>query len=169
MNTRRRIDQVLDPSFVEDLGALDFGELRNRRALAADIENELSFHRRMLHGRMDLIRFELRRRVGEETRSLIDALPEILADDTETREVGPQAMRYVETLPPIYEALGRREIDFVLGDDVLLRLADIDDDELAAALDSIQEFESALSDQRRQVHEIEDALGHELGIRYRTA
>ena len=169
MQSRRRIDQVLAPSFVEGLGDLDFEELRRRRALAAEIENELSFHRRMLHGRMDLIRFELRRRRGEETRSLIDALPEILADDTDTREVGPQAMRYVETLPPIYEALGRRDIDLVLGDDVLLRLGDISDDDLSTALEGIQEFESALSEQRRRVHEVEDALGHELGIRYRTA
>lgn len=169
MQSRRRIDQVLDPAFIENLGGIEFEELRRRRSLAAEIENELSFHRRMLHGRMDLIRFETRRRRGEESRSLIDALPEILADDMEGRGVGAQSMRYVETIPPMYEALGRRAIDGVLGDDVLLHLGDIDDGDLEEALLGIQDLEGEISEKRRQVHEVEDALGHELAIRYRTA
>ncbi len=167
MESRRRIDQVLDPSFVEELENVEFDELRRRRTLSAEIENELSYHRRMLHGRMDLIRFELRRRCGEEERSLIDALPEILADDTESRSVGPQSMRYVETFPPIYESLGRREIDTVLGDDVLLRLGEIDDEALEGALEGIKELEAEISNRRHRVHEVEDALSRELAHRYR--
>ena len=77
---RRRIDLVTDPAYVQDLGLLPMDELRERRAVLDDLDTELSFYRRMLHGRMDLLSFELRRRSGEETRTLIEALPQILAD-----------------------------------------------------------------------------------------
>ena len=49
---RRRIDQILDPAYTENLPGLDLGELRARRQVAADVESELSYYRRMLHGRM---------------------------------------------------------------------------------------------------------------------
>jgi hypothetical protein len=77
---RRRIDQVLDPEYVADLRELPLDELRVRRSTCDDLDGELSYYRRVLHARMDLLAFELRRRSGEETRSLIEALPDILAD-----------------------------------------------------------------------------------------
>ena len=75
---RRRIDIINDNAFLADIGEVDLDMLRQRRALADAVETELSFYRRLLHGRMDLLAFEMRRRNGEETRSLIEALPEIL-------------------------------------------------------------------------------------------
>ncbi|MEX0789347.1 MAG: hypothetical protein WD178_01075, partial [Actinomycetota bacterium] len=75
---RRRIDQIQEPEFLTGLSSLPLKELRSRRDLADTVEIELSYYRRLLHGRMDLLAFEQRRRRGEETRSLIDALPEIL-------------------------------------------------------------------------------------------
>jgi hypothetical protein len=74
----RRLDQVLAPEFTADIEAFDLDELRRRRNLADEVETELSYYRRLLHGRMDLLAFEQRRRRGEELRSLIEALPEIL-------------------------------------------------------------------------------------------
>ncbi|MCJ7779680.1 MAG: aerial mycelium formation protein, partial [Acidimicrobiia bacterium] len=65
---RRRIDQVTDPAFVQDLGLLSMEELRDRRRVLDDLDTEFSFYRRMLHGRMDLLSFEMKRRSGEETR-----------------------------------------------------------------------------------------------------
>ncbi len=76
---RRRIDEVVDPAYTADLESLSMDQLRERRAVLDDLDTELSYYRRMLHGRMDLLSFELRRRSGEETRSLIEALPQILA------------------------------------------------------------------------------------------
>src|SRR5690554_5280535 len=115
-HTRRRIDQVLDPAFLADLDDLDLEELSRRRRLADDVENELSYYRRLLHGRMDLIRFEQRRRRGEESRSLIEALPQILSD--RERPESPRGRHVVTDLPPLPD-VGRREVDQVLGDDVL--------------------------------------------------
>lgn len=165
MPTRRRIDQILEPGFAEDLDSLDLAEVRRRRLLARDVENELSFYRRLLHGRMDLIRFEQRRRRGEETRSLIEALPHILADAPPT---GHRGRHVVTDLPPLPD-VGRREVDSVLGDDVLIRLDEIDDGELESALEAIGEVEAEISEQRRQVQEAEDTLASHLAARYRSA
>ena len=77
---RRRIDQVLDEDFLSGLGALPENDLKDRRVMCDDLDVELSFYRRMLHGRMDLVVFEMRRRAGEEEESLIEALPRILTE-----------------------------------------------------------------------------------------
>ena len=67
MEQRRRIDILLDPEFLADLETSSVPELRDRRRMADEVETELSFYRRLLHGRMDLLAFELNRRSGEET------------------------------------------------------------------------------------------------------
>jgi hypothetical protein len=114
---------------------------------------------------MDLIRFEQRRRSGEESRSLIEALPQILADD-----VRPAATRgrHIATDLPMLPDNGQREIDQVLGDHVLTRLNEIDTEGLATALAAVEEIEAEYSDQRRRVQQIEDVLAAELAARYRT-
>jgi hypothetical protein len=167
MQARRRIDQVLDPAFVEGLDDLSLDDIRERRQLAGEVENELSYYRRLLHGRMDLIRFEQRRRRGEETRSLIEALPQILADQGSSTP--PRTGRHVVTDLPILPDVGKRPIDQILGDDVLLRLDAIDDDGLAGALDDLAGIESDLSESRRQVQEVEDVLATVLAERYRSS
>ena len=57
---RRRIDQIQDPAFLADLESVDLDELRQRRRMCGDLDTELSFYRRLLHGRMDLLAFERR-------------------------------------------------------------------------------------------------------------
>ncbi len=170
MPERRRIDSVLEGSFVAALDEVDLHELRERRELAHDVENELSYYRRLLHARMDLVAFEQRRRRGEESRSLIDALASILSDSvlpgaggTDTARVRP----LVADVPPLPE-LGRREIDHLLGDDILIRLDEAADDELAHALGLLSDAESEISDLRRRVQTVEDAISTVIAGRYRT-
>lgn len=166
MPQRRRIDQILEPSFVADAGEVDIEELRDRRQTANDVENELSYYRRLLHGRLDLLRFEQRRRSGEETRSLIEALPEILADPAP--QGGEPHLRHIVTdLPPLPD-VGRRDIDVVLGDDVLTRLDEIDDDALSDAIDAVASLAADYSDRRRQVQEVADRIASVIAERYRT-
>lgn len=164
MQARRRIDQVLEEGFAS-VDGLDIEEVRARRQLSHDVENELSYYRRLLHGRMDLIRFEQRRRSGEEQRSLIEALPEILADEPAAT---PGRGRHIATDLPTLPEVGKRNIDHILDDDVLTRLGDIADADLAAALEAVEELERHLSEQRRQVQAVEDVLADELAARYRA-
>ncbi len=167
--TRRRLDRVLSSEFVADLDELDLDELRERRRLADEVENELSFYRRMLHGRIDLLRFELRRRRGEERRSLIEALPHILADAPAGRD--PEATDHrprhaVADLPPLPE-VGRREVDQVLGTDIFARLDEIEESEIESAIAGLIAVEERISQQRRAVQVVADRLAKAVADRYR--
>lgn len=161
---RRRLDVILEPAFVADLGEVELAELRERRATAEAVETELSFYRRLLHGRMDLLAFELRRRSGEERRSLIEALPEILgAGETASGQVGRRMDEDFPALPDV----GRRDIDRVLGDDFLTRLPDLDDDQLQAIQEMLTTTEAEVSNHRRAVQVVFDTLQAEISRRYR--
>ncbi len=162
---RRRIDQVLDPEFVSGLDELDLDAVRERRRLAREVENELSYYRRLLHGRLDLLAFEQRRRDGTETRSLIEALAEILSDGPHSRSGQP---RHVDTdLPPLPD-VGKRDIDAVLGDDALLRLDQIDEEGIRRSMDALTAMADEISEQRRAVQEVEDVLSEVVTRRYRS-
>lgn len=163
---RRRIDIVLEPEYLETLDELDLAELRRRRDTAEDVESQISYYRRLLHGRMDLLNFELRRRAGEEERTLLEALPEILASGM---VLGKEPnLRHIETMPPIPSKTGRRLIDRIMDDGVLTQLPDLSEDEIREALERLREVETTLSEQRRELHSVIDALQDEIVDRYRS-
>lgn len=163
---RRRIDQVTDPAYVQDLELLSMEELRDRRRVLDDLDTEFSFYRRMLHGRMDLLSFEMKRRSGEETRTLIEALPQILADgiDGPSRNLIPRDLSLA--LPELSGA-GSRSIDRVLGDGFLTHLPSLEDDELEEIRATLSEAEYQVSTQRRSVYDIHDRISEEITRRYR--
>lgn len=163
---RRRIDIIADPEFTDDISSIGIDELRSRRAMCDDVDNELSYYRRLLHGRMDLLSFELRRRSGEETRSLIEALPEILAGN-EALSAAPSTGRAVPVEIPDLPETGRRTVDRALSDDFLSRLPDIDQDELEEIQRVLTEVEEEISEQRRLVYDTYEKLQAELTRRYR--
>jgi hypothetical protein len=167
MQARRRLDQVLDPEFVSDIDEIELDELRERRQMAVDVEKELSYYRRLLHGRLDLLRFERRRRSGEESRTLIESLAEILSDPTRGDGHDPRRTILDTDLPPMPET-GRREVDAVLGDHVLANLDTVDDDGIAAALGTVQAIEREISDKRHQVQQVADLLSAQIAERYRS-
>lgn len=130
------------------------------------LDTELSYYRRMLHGKLDLLDFEVRRRNGEESRSLIEALPEILADPPSARTSNPLDRELSLDLPEL-AGEGRRAVDQALSDDFLARLPFTDDDELTTIRDSLSSTEQMVSEQRRAVHDAHDAITAELTNRYR--
>ena len=163
---RRRIDIVLEPDYLDNLTGLDLDELRRRRHTAEDVESQISYYRRLLHGRMDLLNFELRRRGGEEERTLLEALPEILASGMVLGE--EPNLRHIETMQPIPSKTGRRLIDKIMDDSVLTQLSELSDDDVVEALDQIQEVEAEMSNQRKQLHAVIDSLQNEIVARYRS-
>ena len=156
---------MTDPAFVADIGEASLQELRERRKLCDELDNELSFYRRLLHGRLDLLTFEKRRRTGQETRTLIEALPEILADPD-----GPSRETTLKSYPietPDFFGVGKREIDHVLDDSFLTHLPTLDDDELDEIERNLAIAEREISDQRRAVYDALELLLEELTRRYR--
>lgn len=163
---RRRIDIVLEPDYLEDIAEIDFDELRQRRETAEDVETQISYYRRLLHGRMDLLNFELRRRSGDEKRSLLEALPEILASGMILGD--EPTLRHIETMPPLPATTGRRLIDKIMDDGILTQLPELSREELGEAIERLQEVEAQMSVQRRQLHSVIDALQTEIITRYRS-
>lgn len=163
---RRRIDQVLEPEYVEGLADLELNEVRRRRDTAEDVEAQVSYYRRLLHGRMDLLDFEMRRRSGNEQRSILEALPEILANGM---ILGSEPnLKHIETMPPLPSMTGRRLIDKIMDDGVLASLPELSDEELSEAIERLREVETQLSGQRRRLHQVIDILQDEMVSRYRT-
>jgi hypothetical protein len=164
---RRRIDIVLEPEYLEGLDQVDLPELRQRRETASELEAQISYYRRLLHGRMDLLAFEMKRRRGEESRTLMEALPEILASGL---VLGDQPnLKHLDVMPPLPSTTGRRLIDKIMDDAVLTQLPDLTDEEVQEALDRLSEVEAALSAQRRQLHNVIDTLQAEIVARLRSS
>jgi len=164
---RRRIDLIQSPEFTSGLEAVSLEELRTRRRICADLDVELSYYRRLLQGRLDLIAFEVRRRAGEEQRSLLEALPEVLASWAAGEPGLPERRVPVEI--PDLPMQGRRAVDLALADDFLARLPEMDDPELSAVQHRLAETEAGISQQRRAVFEASDRLQAELVRRYRRS
>lgn len=163
---RRRIDIISEDGFADDLANVTLDDLRERRRLCDIVDSELSYYRRLLHGRMDLLAFEMRRRSGEETRSLIEALPEILAE-SEGRPNDDLPARSLPIEAPDIPMTGRRDIDRVLEDDFLTHLPTIESPEIERIQTLLAETEAAISAQRRAVYDAYERIQSELSRRYR--
>lgn len=165
---RRRLDRVLDPAFLADLTTCPMGDVRAKRDEAAQEETDLSYLRRLLHARMDIVRFEQRRRAataeGGEGPSLVEELPRILADNA----LGPSAGRgRHHTVQPSRAESHRRHVEALLADTGLSDVATLSDSELTAAASAYAEEEASVSEHRGRVQRVMDACNEELGRRYR--
>lgn len=161
---KRRLDRVMDPGFLDGLSEIPTAEVRTLRADAAAEEADLSYERRMLHGRIAIIQGELARRAGTGGEgSLIDRLTAILADDrTPTRGAFPGSEPKFDYDAPT------RKVSKLLSDDTLMRLPDLPEDDVRARLAIIEEAEVEISTTRRAVQVVLDALTAELASRYRS-
>lgn len=161
---RRRIDRVTAPDYLDGLSQRSAAEVRTMRDECREEEARLSYARRLLQGRLDIVRAELaRRRQGEDATGLVDALASILADE-------PPARSRVLRNAPLYnpeEADARRRDDAQLGDPALGRLPELDDAEAAALAERLASDEREISDLRRTVLAHLDRLQQELIARYR--
>ncbi len=162
---KRRIDIVLADDFTEGLSSLELDVLRDRRDMVEQVETELSYYRRLLHGRQDLLAFEMKRRSGEESRSIMEALTEILSGGETT---GGGDYRIRGGFSPDLPAQGNRAIDHVLGDDFLTHLPSLDAEGLADVEAKLKDAEQAVTAQRNEVHTVHEVLQAEVTSRYQT-
>jgi len=160
---RRRVDRVLDPAFVEGLADISMVELRARRKEAEQEEVDLSYLRRMLHGRMDIVQAELARRESSEDVSVVDSLVAILSD-------GPRSTfgsgRHA-TATPSRVSERRRGVEVAIGDAEASDIEARSIGELVLVLEMLRGHESVVSQTRREVQTVMDTLSAELAGRYR--
>jgi hypothetical protein len=134
------------------------------RVEAEQEETDVSYLRRMLQGRMDIVQAELARRRGEGTGSLVDDLPRILAD---APSGGPRGLGRHNAAEPSRADSHRRRLESLIAD---LQLSDVPartDEELTRALEMLRAEEHAVSERRRDVQRVVDACHAEVARRYR--
>lgn len=160
---RRRIDRVLAPSFSSGLGTLGLAEVRARRDDAAQEETDLSYLRRLLHARIDLVRAEQRRRREGGTAPVVDELARILA----VNAVGPAtgSGRH-QTLQPSRAEAHRRQVEALVADVDLSDVGSLSAEQLEGALVAYRTEETSVSARRREVQQVVDTFNAEIGSRY---
>jgi hypothetical protein len=169
---RRRIDRVLDPDFTSAIRDLPLDELRRRRKEADQEGVDLSYARRLLQGRIDILRAEQQRRRGagplaEQPRTdaaIVAALGSILADEPSTPP-RPGAGRHVFA-SPTRVGEHRREAERAVADVGGSDLSAMDDAELDAAIARLRDIERRVSRSRQSVHAVVDTLTDEVARRY---
>lgn len=167
---RRRVDRVLAPRFLQDLVTLPLEEVRARRAEADQEEADLSFARRLLQGRIDILRAEQAARQGTGSLAgqphtdaeIVGALSRILGAET---RVDHGMGRYLGSRP---SRIGehRREAERAVADVGGSDLAALDDLQLQGAIDRLVSIEGRVSRTRREVQRVVDTLTEEVARRY---
>ncbi len=167
---RRRIDRVLAPEFISGLGELDLDGVRARRSDADQEEVDLSYARRLLQGRLDILRAEQGRRAGgtavnlhpRSDQEIVDTLAHILADEPRSdrglgRFLGAEPSRVGEH---------RREAERAVADVSDSDPTGLSSEELAAAIQRLAVIEARVSRVRHDVQAVVDTLTEEIARRY---
>jgi hypothetical protein len=170
---RRPIDRVLAPGFTDDVTGLSPDDLRERRHVAEQEEVDLSYARRLLQGRLDLLRSEQRRRTGDELVSvpgertdeqIVRDIVAAMGDDGPRRDHGLGRHMDIE---PSRVGEHRRAAELVVADPHISDGTHLSDDELADAIERIAGLEQQLSLNRQRVQHVSDALTEEVARRFR--
>lgn len=162
---KRRVDQVLAEGFTDALDRLDDREVRRRRDLARAELEYLSFLRRLLQGRRDILRDELdRRRSGGEPQSVVERVVSVLSEGSRGPSRGDAPM---VSLPDEELALARRRVERLLSDAHLSDLASLSNEDLEGAVSRIDGEERGVSETRSRVIRSLDLLQDEVKRRLR--
>ncbi|MGW4157999.1 RsiG family protein [Streptomyces sp. NPDC004788] len=177
---RPPVQRTAEPDLPErpqpELGALRLPELRTLRREAQSDEADLSYVRRMLQGRIDILRAELARRTdpgaadpgapagaaGAET-PVLDRLSEILADAPSRHRT---SVRHVTLSTPRGEEYRRLAAE-MLSEVELSDLTARTDEELHTAMGRLAGYEQQVSRRRHQLQRTADDCSAEIARRYR--
>ena len=158
------VDALLDPAFLDGVEQRPMSDVRQLRRQAEQEEVNLSFTRRLLQGRLDIVRRELQRRAEHDGRSLVDLLPEILSE----KGRGPaHGLGRHQTVQPSDPEQYETWVNGLTPGVDLSSVSDLPDATLETAARGLAEAEKGLSERRRGVQQVMDTLAGELGRRYR--
>lgn len=162
---RRTVDRVFDPSYVENLTTMPVEELRKKKAECEALEAEVSYARRLIQGRLDILRHGVERVAGGdklEVNEMVEDLPGILAEG-----VGSAGNRLTRIMTPANADSQRREVERLASTADLTRLEELSAGELEEIVNRLTEAEKETSHRRRRIQTVMDAITAELIRRYR--
>lgn len=162
------VDRVLQDDYLGDLPSRPIEHIRAMRAECRAVEDKVSYLRRMVQGRLDIVAADLRRRSEggspADLSSLVDQLPDILG--SESRAAGPG--RLPSGLVSVDDDDLTADLDVVAGPGVLDALPELTDEAVADLARRIGDLEREVSSRRKGLFSRIDALQAELARRYRT-
>ncbi len=168
-STLDELSRLLAPTYLADVGSLTLDDIRRMRTECQEAEASLSYLRRLIQGRLDIVHAYLERPAGSDApdlSSVVDNLAGILAGPGRPSGPGRNPVLYSPDTDDM-EAL-TTELDAILGADEIGHLADLTEDELRDLANRLQELEIRVSGERRGLHERIDTLQAELVERHKS-
>lgn len=164
------IEELLSPAYVDGLETLPLSEVRARRDECQEVADVLSYLRRIVQGRLDLVHADFERRAegrAPDLGRLVEELKRgrILADRGRSGGLGrlPKAME-----PPAEDGWITRELDEILDAGRACSLPEVPDDELHTIAVRLIELERKVSDRRAALHDRTNELQAEIVRRYKS-
>ncbi len=161
------LSEVSDPGYVSGLAEQDLEKVRSKRQRCQDIENAMSYVRRLLHGRLDIVRGELdRRRAGGQPADLdaiIERLPSLLSEGSRSDGL-PRPPQ--DLAPDSYAESLVADLDKRFPVSSLARVPELSVAELGALADGFADYEREISSGRSVLHDVIDTLHAEIIRRY---
>jgi hypothetical protein len=160
---------LLEPSYLEGLPSLPIAEIRSRRDQATEVEVGLSYVRRLIQGRLDIVAAEIHQREsghpGGDLADLVQRLPEILGE----RMRAPGTGRLPTIMAPAESEISElSRLDAIVDAEGLASLPELSDRQLRDVADALADFEQEVSAGRRAVFDVIDRLQDELVRRYKS-
>jgi hypothetical protein len=163
------LSRLLDPSYLADVDALTLDDIRRMRTECQEAEASLSYLRRLIQGRLDIVHAYLERPAGSDApdlSSVVDNLAGILAGPA--RPSGPGRNPVLHSPDTDDMASLTTELDAVLGADDIGLLGGLSDDGLRDLAERLRTLENRVSGERRGLHERIDSLQAELVERHKS-
>ncbi len=151
------VDEVLSPSFLTGAHSITMDDLRARRERAQGIESMLSYVRRLLQARIDILKDAGLPARDEDVSGVAEELSKSLAHHVKGPEM---SSRFVEVeLPEALQGLAHEWMNN------LTEGTSLDHDRLIATL---EEAERGISSKRHQLHDVLKVLSSEVKDRYKS-
>jgi hypothetical protein len=163
------LDRILTSTYLDGIEAKSLADIRSMRTECQEAEVALSYLRRLIQGRLDIVHAYLEHPGSDDSpdlAALVEDLPAILSAGP-GRPAGPGHLPLLLS-PDTEESDLTAELDAVLGADEIGTLAELDIDQLNSIAGQLEAIESRVSVDRRALHERIDALQAELVNRHKT-
>jgi hypothetical protein len=163
------LERMLSSDYLDGMKEKSLTEIRAMRTECQEAEQLLSYLRKLIQGRLDIVHTYLEHPGSDALRdlgALVNDLPGILSSGSRR----PPGSAHLPQLlsPDTEEGELTAELDGILGADEIATLADLEVDQLNSIAGQLEVIERRVSAERRALHERIDALQADLVDRHKT-